>query len=213
MLYLVTGGSGSGKSAYAEQTAVNLYADRKSGGRLYYVATMYPYEDGETEQRIERHRSMRRGKGFETIECYTELAALEKAAVCRDVLLLECMSNLLANEMFLETGGLRAQGENNVDMTSLHEKTEERILAPIMRMAQSGGCVVVVTNEIFSDGRAGEYDSDTRRYIELLGYINRRLAEMADCCVEVVCGIPLMFGRRPSEQKEKTVSVAGRRKA
>lgn len=196
MLYLVTGGSGSGKSVYAEQTAVNLYADRKSGGKLYYVATMYPYEDAETKQRIEKHRSMRRGRGFETIECYTELAALEKNVTCRDVLLLECMSNLLANEMFLAAGGLRAEGKSGVETASLHERTEERILAPIMRMAQSGGCVVVVTNEIFSDGRAGQYDSDTGRYIELLGYINRRLAEPADCCVEVVCGIPVTFGRK-----------------
>lgn len=196
MLYLVTGGSGSGKSAYAEKAAVNLYADRKSGGRLYYVATMYPYEDGETEQRIEKHRSMRRGRGFETIECYTELAALEKNVICRDVLLLECMSNLLANEMFLAAGGLRAEEEDDIETASLYERTEERILAPIMRMAQSGGCVVVVTNEIFSDGRAGQYDNDTRRYIELLGYINRRLAEPADCCVEVVCGIPVTFGRK-----------------
>ncbi len=209
MLYLVTGGSGSGKSAYAEQTAVNLHADRKFGGRLYYVATMYPYEDGETEQRIERHRDMRRGKGFETIECYTELAALETTATYRDVLLIECMSNLLANEMFFTAGGLRSEGENNIDIVSMQKKTEERILSPILRMAQLGGCVVVVTNEIFSDGCAGRCDGDTRRYIELLGYINRRLAELADCCVEVVCGLPLLFGKKALTQEDKTVPAAG----
>ncbi len=36
MLVTVTGGSGSGKSAYAEQTAVRL----AEGGRLLYLATM-----------------------------------------------------------------------------------------------------------------------------------------------------------------------------
>lgn len=211
MLYLVTGGSGSGKSAYAEQIAVNMYTDRKFGGSLYYVATMYPYEDGETEQRIERHRGMRQGRGFETIECYTELAALETAVTCRDVLLIECMSNLLANEMFLTTGGLPAEGEHNIEIMPMQKKTEERILSPVVRMAQHGGCVVVVTNEIFSDGCAGRCDSDTKRYIELLGYINRRLAEMADCCVEVVCGLPLLLGRKTLAQEDKTAPETGGR--
>ena len=51
--------------------------------------------------------------------------------------------------------------------------------------------VYVVSNEVFSDG--APYDPGTRRYIELLGALNRALAARADRVVEVVCGIPLIW--------------------
>ena len=62
MFILVTGGSGSGKSEFAENIAMKL------GGKMLYVATMKPYDD-ECLKRIERHRKMRDGKGFRTVEC------------------------------------------------------------------------------------------------------------------------------------------------
>ena len=51
MLILVTGGSGSGKSAFAEQKAVSLAA----GGELVYLATMQVYGE-EGKKKVERHR-------------------------------------------------------------------------------------------------------------------------------------------------------------
>ncbi|SFG74217.1 bifunctional adenosylcobinamide kinase/adenosylcobinamide-phosphate guanylyltransferase [Oribacterium sp. WCC10] len=71
MYCLVTGGAGSGKSEYAESLALSL-AD--SSERLFYIATMYPYDDEETKKRIERHKSLRAGKGFITIERPFEIA-------------------------------------------------------------------------------------------------------------------------------------------
>ena len=50
--------------------------------------------------RILRHRQMRAGKGFETVERYTDLKGLKLDP--DSVVLLECMSNLTANEMFQE---------------------------------------------------------------------------------------------------------------
>ena len=61
MITLVTGGSGSGKSAYAESL---LYSCE---GIRYYIATMQIY-DAEGEKKVERHRKLRAGKGFLTIE-------------------------------------------------------------------------------------------------------------------------------------------------
>ena len=90
MFILVTGGSGSGKSEFAENIAMKL------GGKMLYVATMKPYDD-ECLKRIERHRKMRDGKGFRTVECYTDLSEITESA---DTILLECMSNLTANVMF-----------------------------------------------------------------------------------------------------------------
>lgn len=51
MLYLVTGGSGSGKSEYAENLAVSLKKEN-----LIYIATMFPFDD-ESLKKIERHKN------------------------------------------------------------------------------------------------------------------------------------------------------------
>ena len=67
MMELVTGGSGSGKSAYAEDRICALYEEyRKTGKKeqkLYYIATMYPYGT-ETEEKIADHRRREKEKGF-----------------------------------------------------------------------------------------------------------------------------------------------------
>ena len=180
MLYLITGGSGSGKSAYAERLAVDRHQKKKRGG-FYYIATMYPSKDGESQRRIRRHRNMRKDKGFETIECYSELEKL--TAEPEDVLLLECMSNLLANEMYLDPGRIKERGE------AAAAQLEKAIIRPVLRLAQQAGDVILVTNEVFSDGM--EYEAETEAYIRLLGTVNQRLAKEAEGVIEVVCGIPL----------------------
>lgn len=167
MLVLVTGGSGSGKSLYGERRATAL-----SKGRLVYIATMIPY-DQEGLRRVERHRRQRAGKGFETVERYRDLKGLSLPLGA--VGLLECMSNLTANEMFSKEGA----GENTV----------EEIMEGVRKVLGQLEHLVIVTNEVFSDGE--EYGEDTLRYQSFLGEINRRLAEMADEVTEVVCGIPI----------------------
>lgn len=180
MLYLITGGSGSGKSEYAEKLAVDRHRKRITG-KLYYIATMYPSKDEETQRRIERHRSMRKDKGFETIECCCGLEQV--VAEPEDVLLLECMSNLLANEMYLESGRIKARGRDSFS------QIWDAILHPILKLAERAGDIILVTNEVFSDGI--EYEAETETYIRLLGVVNQKLAAAAEGVVEVVCGIPL----------------------
>ena len=95
MLCVVTGGSGSGKSAFAEQTVSAFGADEN-----VYVATMMCFDE-ESRERVRRHRIMRSGRNFVTVERYLDLKGLSlgEAHGTRAVLL-ECMSNLAANEMF-----------------------------------------------------------------------------------------------------------------
>ena len=165
MLELITGGSGSGKSEYAEKRAMELCGD---GEPLIYLAAMKSYGE-EAQKRIERHRKLREGKGFNTIEKYTGYADLqlpENATV-----LLECLSNLLANEMF-DAGG---------DFIN-------RIITGIEHIADSSKNLVIVTNDIFSDGVS--YDEKTERYIQALAEINKHLADKAERVVEVVYSIP-----------------------
>ena len=68
MMILVTGGSGSGKSEYAENRIVELAEDCDR----YYIATMQVYDE-EGQKRITRHHQMRSGKGFATIEQQTDI--------------------------------------------------------------------------------------------------------------------------------------------
>jgi adenosylcobinamide kinase/adenosylcobinamide-phosphate guanylyltransferase len=182
MFHIVTGASACGKSEYAENLAVKCFhkaAYEKRTGRLYYVATMKPYGD-EAKKRIERHRKLRAGKGFETIEVYTNLDEFFSKRInvhTGDVFLIECMSNLLANEIYEPEGGLK----NIID----------DIVSPIVRLSKAAGGVIVVSNDVFSDGRhfTGEYE-ETEKYCRLLGNLNIMLAEYADTVTEVVCGIP-----------------------
>ena len=96
MFTLVIGGAASGKSEYAESRVVRLPE------RRIYLATMRPW-DQECRARIARHRRLRQDKGFETLERYTDLAGAEVPAGAN--VLLECMSNLTANELYDPEGG------------------------------------------------------------------------------------------------------------
>ncbi len=180
MLYVITGGSGSGKSEYAEKLAVHMQKERFGAGKLIYAAAMYP-QDEECRQRIKRHRSMRKGKGFLTVECYTGIEKL--SAEGEDVVLVECMSNLLANEMYLGEGRIKSREEEAFG------QLQEAVLQPLWELSKQAGCLIVVTNEVFSDGR--DYDRETQLYLRLLGYLNRRLAEKAEGVVEAVYTIPV----------------------
>lgn len=166
MMILVTGGAASGKSAHAER----LLCARAVGRRLY-LATMQPFGE-EAVRRIARHRALREGKGFETVERFT---ALDKLSLDThyDGILLEDLSNLLANELFAPEGA--------------HERAFEAVLNGVLALRQSCGTLVVVTNEVFSDGV--QYAPETMRFIELLGRLNEALAAEADVFCESVCGI------------------------
>lgn len=167
MLILITGGAASGKSEHAERIVCRF---APPGERLY-VAAMQPFGEA-AEKRIARHRALRAGKGFETAERYTDLAHFTPARRYEGVLL-ECLSNLLANEMFSLEGRGKDSGKAVIDGVFALEK-QCKVL-------------VVVTNEIFSDG--GDYPEGTTQYMHQLAAVNRALAARADAFAESVCGI------------------------
>lgn len=187
MLHIVYGGSASGKSSYAESLAMSLQGE----GRLLYIATMYPYKwntteiDPETMQRIERHRAMRADKGFDTVECYRHVEHI--VAKRQDVLLLECMSNLLANEMYLEP-----DSNAGSDMAETMSPVSNKIVQALIDLSTRVQELVIVTNDVFSDGGSLTYDESTREYVKNLAEINCALAREAATVTEVVCGIPVI---------------------
>ena len=208
MIHLVTGGSGSGKSAYAEKLVTEQYKEDFK----YYIATMQVYDE-EGKARIKRHRQMRSGKGFTTIEqpvCIEEaltkiakreekqsvaaqeemeekqcVAAQEEMEGKQCVALVECMSNLAANEIFQE--------EEIRPCAAV-----ERILKGIKILSKHLHGLVIVTNNVFEDGI--EYDTGTKEYLKALGQINEGLASMADRVTEVVVGIPVPLKGCPAKK-------------
>lgn len=169
MISVFSGGSGSGKSELAEKYAVHLWnkSGKKSGG-LYYYATMRIW-DREGEMRVEKHRKQRAGRGFITEECPSRL----NTKIADSVILLECLSNRLANAMFSD-----------------RDEDPERLILDEIEALSEKNSVVVVTNEIFSDGE--EYDAQTERYRRMLGRLNCELSRRAELVVESVYGIPVV---------------------
>ena len=174
MRVLVYGGGGSGKSAFAERFMLEL----GEAGRRWYVATMRP--DGhEAAERIARHQAVRSHKGFTTVERYTDLGGLELADA--SPALLECVGNLLANEMF-SPGGTAGD-------------PLETVWRGIEALAGRCGHMLAVSNDVSADGAT--YHPETEAYRRNLAEINRRLAAMCEVVVETVCGIPVFHKSVP----------------
>lgn len=230
MMVLVTGGASSGKSACAENVALELPGPR------FYLAAMKPYGT-EAARRIERHRKLRAGKGFETIECHDGLkravssAQAEVAKACGaggaagadatagtddavstggaagasatagtadaagaagtgttatpdgtgatgGTALLECLGNVVANELFADDG------------SSLGEDAAlSAVLDGIEALAETFGNLVVVGNEVGSDGIS--YGDDTQTYMRVLGSAACALAQRCDIVIECIAGQPM----------------------
>ncbi|MCR5295269.1 MAG: bifunctional adenosylcobinamide kinase/adenosylcobinamide-phosphate guanylyltransferase [Lachnospiraceae bacterium] len=168
MFTLIIGGAGSGKSEYAESHVLGL------DGQRLYLATMEPF-GAEAEMRIARHRRLRRGKGFLTLERFVDIGSVPVSEGAN--VLLEDLGNLLANEMYSPAGG-----------------GPEAALGGLLSLGEKCRHLTVVTNEIGLGGVS--YEGDTLRYMEELGRLNCCLAARADLLVEVLCGIPRARRRR-----------------
>lgn len=211
-LYYITGGAGSGKSEYAEQLAERLHTEL--GGPLYYVATMNPApRDSDAAARIAKHQKRRAGRGYTTLECPMDIAQLRarltkdlnlpdttagallmpatgkasqaesirhssnaaevRHAASRAVFLLEDLTNLYANEVYGTSG-------------HPHE-----ILAPLLELRQQAGALIIVANELYSDGIC--YAPETDRFLRDLAGLAAELSAAADQVTEVVYGIPVQL--------------------
>lgn len=211
-LYYITGGAGSGKSEYAEQLAERLHTE--PGGPLYYVATMNPApRDADAAARIAKHQKRRAGRGYTTLECPTDIAQLRalltngsnqpdiadgalhmsetpapvlisqaedsshaggaSADASRAVFLLEDLTNLYANEVYGTSG-------------HPHE-----IVAPLLELRQQAGALIIVANELYSDGI--DYGPETDRFLRDLADLAAALSAAADQVTEVVYGIPVQL--------------------
>jgi adenosylcobinamide kinase / adenosylcobinamide-phosphate guanylyltransferase len=169
-LTLVIGGARSGKSRYAESLVTALPPP------WIYAATGQGL-DAEMTARIAAHRA-RRGAGWTTVEAPRDLAAA-LTAHAKAPMLVDCLTLWLSNLMMAE-----AQIEPEIDrlVQALAEAT-----APVVLVANEVGSGIVPDNAL------------ARRFRDLQGGLNQRIAAQADQVVLVVAGLPLYLKGRPTE--------------
>lgn len=204
MMYLIIGGSGSGKSAYAEELLFSL----PDAGKKYYIATMQVCDE-ESVRRVKKHRKQREGKKFYTIEQPVHVSkALAQMDAGKKSAMLECVSNLVANEMFAKDVYAEDMHADDCDIieTGLKKNKDcsaevvaDKIVDDIMKLYQSLQQLVIVSNNVFEDGIS--YDEMTMEYIKTMGIVSQKLAAVADVVTEVVVGIPVM-AKEPVKREE-----------
>ena len=169
MKIFISGGCKNGKSFYAQHLAKT-----QGKGSLYYIATMKPV-DAEDNQRIARHRHEREGWGFTTIEQPVDIEKiLEKCGPDKNrpdaSFLLDSLTALLANEMFLADG-------------SVNEQAADKIAGGLLQIMEEIKNIVIVSDYIYSDALV--YDPLTEQYRKSLAKIDSAVAGNCDTVLEI----------------------------
>lgn len=176
-MILVTGGARSGKSAHVEGLVARQYS------QVLYIATS-TLTDDEMAARIARHRAQRPAH-WRTLEEYRDLGPLILAqAQPGEAVILECITTLLANLLYDESGGADPE---TLDFAPLEAFLHQQIDGLIAACEQSGVPVYIVTNElgmsITPENRLA------RHFVDIAGRANQRLAQAAEEVWLVVSGI------------------------
>jgi len=164
---LVLGGVRSGKSRYALECA-------KTSGRVVFVATAQAYDD-EMREKIRRHQ-LERPANWLTIEEPAELGRIVREhAADSDRLIIDCLTFFAANLLDV------AQNDPS--------KSESLLEEFLLALRATSASIVLVSNEVGS-GVVPEYPSG-RRFRDLLGEINQKVAAIADRAILMIAGLPI----------------------
>jgi adenosylcobinamide kinase/adenosylcobinamide-phosphate guanylyltransferase len=166
---LVLGGVRSGKSRFAQELASRT-------DRVTFIATAEHRDDEEMRRKIARHQS-ERPRGWATVEEPLDIAGAVQSATNCDLVLVDCLT-LFAGKL-IEVYGNNADG------------AASKVDAMCAALASSPCPVVLVSNEVGS-GVVPAFEMG-RRYRDLLGEINQRVAAVADRVILMVAGLPLVL--------------------
>ena len=193
---LISGGAKNGKSMYAQKIAKAMSVEYDVP--LYYVATMEPVDE-EDKNRIQRHVHERVGWGFITIEEPRKLAEIFERGISsaedaissidrgiarlenvdeRGVFLVDSLTALLGNNMFLRNGNM------NLDCF-------DDVCDDIYRFSMKASNIVLVSDAIGCDGT--KFDKFTEEYRRTLARLEREIASYYDRVNEVSVGQIIEF--------------------
>lgn len=185
-IVLVTGGSRSGKSGFAQQLAESL-----AGPRLF-IATC-PATDAEMQDRIRRHRQARDPRLWDLCEELLDLDNRLAGNRGYETVLVDCLTLWVNNLMYLSK-----KSERQISETEVASQVD-RLLATCR---QRRGTVIFVTNEvglgIVPANRAA------RLYRDLIGRCNQGMGRGADQVFLLSCGIPIQIKGEKQRNYEKT---------
>ncbi len=168
-MIFITGGCRSGKSRYALD-----FANRHFSKKLF-LATSEALDE-EMAQRIENHKKVR-GPEWQTIEEPVDIVnKIKKDGAGAEVILIDCLTLWLYNLLMRWDNDLRIMEETEKLIDSLKNSPTSSIL---------------VSNEV----GMGIVPADplSRRYRDLLGAMNQRIAAALDTVIFMVSGIPLFL--------------------
>lgn len=176
-IILITGGSRSGKSSFAEKMLLNE-------NNVLYIATSV-VTDKDMEQRIRLHKA-RRNPRWATYEGYRNLGDVVKNSNFKYIFL-ECIGTLVTNIMFENCRDFDKISSNEI--SDLENDILDEISNIISQAKKNYGDMIIVTNEvglsIVPGYRLGRIFSD------ILGRVNQLIARNSDEVYIVFCGIPL----------------------
>ena len=168
---LILGGVRSGKSRYAQQLAEPF-------ARVTFIATAQSRGDEEMHRKIERHRAERPAHWLTIEEPVKLAAAIEAASDASGAIVVDCLTLFTANLLEDEPAA------------------EQRIASLLHALASPRCSIFLVSNEVGS-GVVPAYASG-RRFRDLLGEINQRVAAIASTVTLMIAGLPLQLkGAKP----------------
>lgn len=165
---LIIGGCRSGKSSHALKTGFEML-----GSRNLFVATCVP-RDSEMAERIKRHQ-LERDHRWQTIEEPVELAAcISQQGHCADLMLIDCLTLWVSNLM-----GIYEREADILEQVDILCRILETAPCPIILVTNEVGCGIVPENAL------------ARKFRDLTGWTNQRVASACRQVVWMVAGIPV----------------------
>lgn len=173
MIHLVLGGARSGKSSYAEKTAIEMAFSHQY--RLHYVATAIAF-DKEMQARIALHQAQRESS-WTLHECSLALNEVLAKFGRHDLVLVDCLTVWLNNVLF-ELG----------DEASSHE-IEQWVDELVNALTNCKAHLFLVSNEVgLGVIPMGQV---TRKFVDHAGWMNQKIARLADKVTFVAAGLPI----------------------
>ena len=174
---LITGGSRSGKSTFAERLLQNR-------DDVLYIATA-AVTDKEMEKRIKKHRERRNPK-WETFEGYKGLHNIVDEYKHKYIML-ECIGTMITNIIFDEECDFDNMCAEDIE--KLRDDIKRQIEEFIKSVKEKDREVIIVTNEV-GWSLVPEYKLG-RIFSDILGYLNQFIGSVSDEVYLVACGFPM----------------------
>ena len=175
MIVFISGGARSGKSHFAEKTALSLFNKPKEESTLTYIATAKK-SDIEMEERIIIHQ-LERDQEWQTVEEPFDLTSVLRRCRKDDVILVDCLTIWLSNVMF--------ELEENID------RIEQQVRCWMSLTREREFTLFIVSNSV-NEGIPSS-DEVVLTYMYALQRLHQVIVHQAQLAVEVQAGIPIYW--------------------